>query len=344
MKNKWNNLARWQKGGLIGIAVILVLAIIGSQSHSTASRNTSATSTPTSAPTTVPATHQATPTPATASPPASPPALASPQTPQQKYISELNAQYPDYASNLPDPNFSSNNESGTDAGILDQGAQLCEALAAGGTKAADSAVSSYTSGGTGSDAETAGIIALTKSVLCPNPGAYQSKYQQYDQALKAAGVYSIVASGDPNGDPVSFGSVDICLNDPSVSSWTRSVSGSVTQSQANEITQITQKYLCPGGAANVTVPTVTFEASGSDIQYGPAGSLTSGSSGMRVTDDIPNAVPAYYAISAIDGSCKLIITNSDGSTATSQGSSASGMATCELVNVGGSWYDANQGQ
>ena len=161
MKNIWHDLARWQKGGLIGIAVILVLAIIGSQSHSTASRNTSAASAPTSAQTTAPATHRATPTPATASPPA----LALRQTPQQKYISELNAQYPDYASNLPDPNFSSNNESGTDAAIVDQGAQLCEALAAGGTNAADSAVSSYTSAGTGSDVETAGIIALTKSVV-----------------------------------------------------------------------------------------------------------------------------------------------------------------------------------
>lgn len=266
-----------------------------------------------------------------------------PLTPQQRYINDLNAQYSDYASNLPDPNFGSNNESGTDAAILDEGAQLCEALASGGNSAAANLVSQYTTAGSGSDAETAGIIAFTKSVLCPKPALYQSKYQQYDEALKAAGVYSIVASGDQNGDPVQFGSIDICDGSPSIASWTQSISGSISQYQADRITQITRKYLCPGGAAAVTVPTVTYEATGSDIQYGPAGSLNSGYSGMHITNDIPNSVPDYYAISVTYGNCKITILDSDGSTVTSQESAPSGMANCELVNVGGSWYDANSG-
>jgi hypothetical protein len=121
-------------------------------------------------------------------------------TRQQRYINDLNSQYSDFASNLPDPNYGTNNESGTDAAVLDAGAQLCEALAAGGNTAAANLVSQYSTAGSGSDAETAGIIALTKSVLCPVPSSYQSMYQQYDEALKAAGVYSIVASGDTNGE------------------------------------------------------------------------------------------------------------------------------------------------
>lgn len=268
------------------------------------------------------------------------PAIQVPLTRQQRYINDLNSQYSDFASNLPDPDYSSNNESGTDAAVLDAGAQLCEALAAGGNTAASSLISEYYTAGSGTDAETVGIIALTKSALCPVPSSYQSKYQQYDKALKAVGVYSIVASGDPNGDPVQFGSTNICLGSPSIASWTQKISASISQYQADRITQITQKYLCPGGAAAVTVPTVTYEATGSEISYGQAGSLNNGYSGMRMTSDIPNPTPSYYAISAIDGSCKLSALNSDGSTSVSQATAATGMASCELVNIGGTWYDA----
>jgi hypothetical protein len=168
-------------------------------------------------------------------------------------------------------------------------------------------------------------------------------YQQYDEALKAAGVYSIVASGDTNGDPVQFGSINICDGSPSIESWTKSIPGSISQSQTDQITRITRKYLCPGGAAAVTVPAVTYEASGSEISYGPAGSFNSGYSGMHITSDIPNPTPSYYSISASNGSCKLSVLNSDGSTSVSQATAATGMASCELVNIGGTWYDANSG-
>jgi hypothetical protein len=85
-------------------------------------------------------------------------------------------------------------------------------------------------------------------------------------------------------------------------------------------------------------------ATGSNILYGPAGSENSGTSGMKLTQQIPpSSPPAYYSISVFGGNCKLTVLNSDGSTTTSQGSALSGLATGELVNLGGSWYDANSG-
>jgi hypothetical protein len=272
--------------------------------------------------------------------PSASPTPTVPQTPQQQYINDLNSQYPDFASNLPDPSYNGTTDllSGTDAAILDEGAQLCEALGSGGSNAAALVVQDGTTAGDGSDSETAGIIALTKSVLCPVPSSYQSKYQQYDNALKAAGLYSIVASADSNGDPAQFAETDICLGSVN---WTQGIN--VTQSQADSITRITQKYLCSNASA-ATVPTVTYEATGSDISYGPAGSSNSGYSGMHVTSDIPGSPPSYYAITVLNGSCKLSILNDDGSTTVSQAASATGMANCELVSIGGQWYDANSGQ
>ena len=166
------------------------------------------------------------------------------------------------------------------------------------------------------------------------PSSYQSKYQRYDNALKAAGLYSIVANTDSNGDPAQFAETDICLGSVN---WAQGIG--VTQSQADQITQITQKYLCSNASAG-TVPTVTYEATGNDISYGPAGSLSSGYSGMHVTSDIPGSPPSYYAITVTGGSCKLSV-NDDGSTVVSQAASANGMANCELVSIGGEWYDAN---
>lgn len=267
-----------------------------------------------------------------------------PATPQQQYVSDMNAQYSDYTSGIPDPGFNgnTNNQTGTDAAILDNGAQLCEALATGGDKAAANLIQQGYSNGSGSDAEKTGIIALTKSDLCPTPGSYQSKYQQYTDALKATGLYGIVVSADSLGDPVQIGSNDICLSAGTPQGWISNFPG-ITQPQANKLAKLTEQYLCPGTSLAATVPTITYEATGSNILYGPTGSQNSGYSGMNMTDYIPASLPAYYAISVMYGSCKLTITFSDGTTTTSQGSAPGGMANCELVNMGGSWYDANSG-
>jgi hypothetical protein len=249
--------------------------------------------------------------------------------------------HPDFAANLPDPNYgvNGNNETGTAAAILDFGAQVCEALAAGGTKAATYDTSEEWPPGSGSNSENSAIISLTQSVLCPVPSSYQSVYQEYVNALKVAGVYKIVAESDSNGDPVQFANIDICIS--SAGSWTSDLAASVTQAQADVIAKLTDKYLCPNQNSQVTVPTVTYIASGSSILYGPAGSTNQGSSDMHLTEVLPNSPPAYYAISVTDGSCKLRILNSDGSTTTSQASAPSGLANCELVDIGGGWYDAN---
>ncbi|MGA3155561.1 MAG: hypothetical protein ACLPN6_07845 [Streptosporangiaceae bacterium] len=275
--------------------------------------------------------------------PAVSPTTTVPMTPQQRYIDDMNGHYPDFAANLPDPNFGAtgNSETGTDAAILDFGAQACEALATGGTNAATYDTSEEWPPGDGSNTENSAIVSLTQSVLCPVPSSYQSVYQDYVNALKAAGVYKIVASSDSNGDPVQFANIDICIS--SVGIWTSDLSANVTQAQANEIAKLTDEFLCPKENSQVIVPTVTYIASGDSILYGPAGSSNQGSSGMHLTEEIPSSLPAYFAISVTAGSCRLVILNSDGSTSTSQASAPSGLANCELVDIGGVWYDANTG-
>jgi hypothetical protein len=166
------------------------------------------------------------------------------------------------------------------------------------------------------------------------------KYQDFVNALKAAGVYRIVAGADSDHNPVTVATNYICGS----SSWTSDIPGSISQTQANAISAAADNYICPGQSSNSTVPTVIYSASGSDIEYGPAGSLTAGQSGMKVTQDIPSPAPVYLAISVVDGSCVLTVQNGDGSTSTSQESAASGLATCELVNIGGGWYNANASQ
>jgi len=260
-------------------------------------------------------------------------------TPQQRYISELKASYPDYASQLPDPTYSSSNQLvGTAAAILDSGAQLCEALATGGNRAAID-VAQMDADPSTSGSEIAAIVALTQSVLCPVPSAYQSKYQEFANALQAAGVLTMIggAGPSPDGNPVAFATMYLCGS----SSWTSELTGNITQAQANAVAAAAGKYICPGQSSNATVPTVTYTATGGDILYGPAGSLNSGYSGMHITQDIPNPAPIYLAISVTDGNCVLTVTNSDGSTSTSQASAASGLANCELVSIGGAWYNAN---
>jgi hypothetical protein len=266
-----------------------------------------------------------------------------PMTPQQQYINDLKSQYPGYASQLPDPAYSSSNmEVGTDAAILDQGAQVCEALGSGGMGNATNLIQQYDSTNM-SNGQEISVARLTRADLCPHPVRYRSRYQAFDNALKAAGVYGIVISADSTyGDPYQFAYNSICGGDNGISpSWDQGIN--MTQAQANVITRITDKYVCPGSTSPVTLETVTFMATGSSILYGPAGSENSGTSGMKLTEQIPPGnPPAYYAISVFGGSCKLTVLNSDGTTTTSQ-ASGSGMAACELVYVGGTWYDANTG-
>ena len=263
-------------------------------------------------------------------------AIQVPQTPQQSYVNQMNSDFLGYTSQLPDP---SKNLNGTPAAILDNGAQICEALATGGIRAAAYDVSTGYVPGDGSKAETDAIVSFTRTVLCPKPSAYMSVYQRYVNALRSHGVYAIVARSDSNGDPYQFASIYICMDNGT--GWTTDLSGSISQAQANVVARLTRKYLCPNQSIVTVVPTVTFIATGSNILYGPAGSENSGYSGMHLKENLPASLPAYYALSVTDGSCKLIIRNTDGSVSESTGSAPSGLATCELVSIGGQWYDAN---
>lgn len=92
--------------------------------------------------------------------------------------------------------------------------------------------------------------------------------------------------------------------------------------------------------------TVTYEVTGSDAQvtYGPAGSELNGHSPMRVTRSLRH--PAYYSVTAQlqgDGSVTCEILVSGKVVSKGQASGTYNIATCEIVNFGDGWQNANSG-
>lgn len=94
--------------------------------------------------------------------------------------------------------------------------------------------------------------------------------------------------------------------------------------------------------------TVTFKVSGSyaQVTYGPAGSNTSGTVPMKVTDKLGN--PLYYALTAqLQGggsvSCEIEVDGAVISKSTASG--GYNIAQCEISNdpISGGWKDTNTG-